>query len=451
MRKDNQHKKRDKKRARTIEACPHPEKAAFLSRQDALRAARVASKENPFFSGERTLAPYLCECGMWHLTSHPRPDTKHRKTRRKGTENMPQTRYRILKDSNPNRYNCIDLFAGAGGTALGLENAGFHHVLLAEIDKNPVNTLRKNRPDWNIAHEDITSLDFTPYRDKIDLVEGGFPCQALSRAGKKEGFDDPRGAMFFQFARAVNEIMPKMFVGENVKGLIFHEQGETFKTVIDTLQDIHDHEGRHYRVGYRVVKAQHHDVPQKRERLIIMGIRNDIGTELFFPKPRNYIPTLRDAIYGLPESVGAQYSEKKRAVLDLVPEGGCWRDLPEPVKTEYMGTLLYVRAGNSGVARRLSWDTPSLTLLCTPSQKITERCHPEQTRPLNLHEYARIQTFPDDWEFVGSMASIYKQIGNAVPPNLAYYIGKSVQASLGDRGPQILDYVEFANPEDYTN
>lgn len=364
---------------------------------------------------------------------------------------MNQNRYRILKDPTPNRHNCIDLFAGAGGTALGLENAGFRHVLLAEIDKNPVNTLRKNRPDWNIAHKDITSLDFTPYRGKIDLVEGGFPCQAFSRAGKKQGFDDPRGAMFFQFARTVNEIMPKMFVGENVKGLIFHEQGETLKTIINTLQNICDGEGRHYRVGYRVVKAQQHDVPQKRERLIIMGIRSDIGSELFFPKPRDYVVTVRDAIYGLPESVGAQYSEKKRAVLDLVPEGGCWRDLPEPVKTEYMGTLLHMRAGNTGVARRLSWDAPSLTLLCTPSQKITERCHPKQTRPLNLHEYARIQTFPDDWEFVGSVASIYKQIGNAVPPNLAYYIGKSVQASLGDRGPQILDYVESANPTDYTN
>lgn len=223
---------------------------------------------------------------------------------------MAQTRYRILKDPTPNGYSSIDLFAGAGGTALGLENAGFHHVLLAEIDKNPVNTLRKNRPGWNIAHNDIAELDFTPYRGKIDLVEGGFPCQAFSRAGKEQGFDDPRGAMFFQFARAVNEIMPKMFVGENVKGLLLHEKGETFKTIVNTLQNIHDDQDHHYRVGYRVVKAQCHDVPQKRERLIIMGIRDDIGSELFFPKTRDYIPTLRDAIGGLPESAGAQYSEK---------------------------------------------------------------------------------------------------------------------------------------------
>lgn len=364
---------------------------------------------------------------------------------------MPQTRYRILKDPAPNGYNSIGLFAGAGGTALGLENAGFHHVLLAEIDKNPVNTLRKNRPGWNIAHNDIAELDFTPYRGKIDLVEGGFPCQAFSRAGKKQGFDDPRGAMFFQFARTVNEVMPKMFVGENVKGLLNHDRGETFKTIINTLQNIHDEENHHYRVGYRVVKAQYHDVPQKRERLIIMGIRDDIGSELFFPKTRDYIPTLRDAIGGLPESAGAQYSEKKRAVLGLVPEGGWWKDLPETVKTEYMGALRSAQSGSTGVARRLSWDAPSLTLLCTPSQKLTERCHPEQTRPLNLHEYARIQTFPDDWEFVGSQASIYKQIGNAVPPNLAYYVGKSVQASLGDRTPQTLNYVEPANPTDYAN
>ena len=101
------------------------------------------------------------------------------------------------------------------------------------------------------------------------------------------------------------------------------------------------------------------------------------------------------------------------------------------------------------MARRLSWDEPSLTLTCAPAQKQTERCHPEETRPLNVREYARIQTFPDDWEFEGSLSSIYKQIGNAVPVNLGYYIGKCVQAALGSGNPSCLEYAEPADESNY--
>lgn len=129
--------------------------------------------------------------------------------------------------------------------------------------------------------------------------------------------------------------------------------------------------------------------------------------------------------------------------MKLVPEGGYWRDLPEAVQKEYMKASYFMGGGKTGMARRLSWDEPSLTLTCGPAQKQTERCHPEETRPLNVREYARIQTFPDTWQFTGSVGAQYKQIGNAVPVNLGYYMGMSARAILnGDYKPADFEVVE---------
>lgn len=365
--------------------------------------------------------------------------------------NNPKRSYSVLRDLEPNGFKSIDLFAGAGGTALGLENAGFEHILLSEIDEDAVATLRQNRPSWNVASGDVADLDFTSYAGKIDLLEGGFPCQAFSYAGHSRGFEDTRGTLFFQFARAVQEIMPKVFVGENVRGLLRHDGGKTLDTMMKTLRGIRGANGAHYRIAYRLVKAQYHDVPQKRERLLIMGVRSDVGKQLFFPRERDYIVTLWDAIGDRPKSRGQEYPAKKKAVLELVPPGGYWKDLPDDVAREYMGASYFLGGGKTGMARRLSWDEPSLTLTCSPAQKQTERCHPAETRPLNVREYARIQTFPDDWTFAGSVGAAYRQIGNAVPVNLGYYIGKCVQAVLGQRTLEILEFVQPALEEDYVN
>ena len=134
----------------------------------------------------------------------------------------------------------------------------------------------------------------------------------------------------------------------------------------------------------------------------------------------------------MPVSDGQRYTEKKYQIMALVPEGGCWRDLPEDIKKSYMGASYWLSGGKTGMARRLSWDEPSLTLTCNPAQKQTERCHPLETRPLTVREYARIQSFPDTWDFHGSVAVQYKQIGNAVPVNLGYHIGRCVIAMLNN-------------------
>ncbi len=334
-----------------------------------------------------------------------------------------KSKYKILK-SKKSDLTSIDLFAGAGGTALGLENSGFRHELLVEIDKNACGTLTLNRPKWNVIEEDISKINFSEFAGKIDLVEGGFPCQSFSYAGKRLGFTDTRGTLFYEFARCVKEVQPKIAIGENVRGLIRHDDGRTLRTMLRTLDELG------YRVAWKLLRAQYLDVPQKRERIVIVGVRKDLDTPILFPRERNYIISMREALKGCPVSEGQEYPQHKKEILKLVPPGGYWRDLPVTKQKEYMGASYYHGGGRTGMARRLSWNEPSLTLTCSPAQKQTERCHPDKTRPLSVREYARIQTFPDGWQFEGSTASKYRQIGNAVPVNLGYHIGKCAVAMI---------------------
>ena len=332
-------------------------------------------------------------------------------------------------------YKSIELFAGAGGMALGMEKAGFQHVLLNDFDKAATETLKANRLNWNVIHGDISKIDFRPY-EGIDLLTGGFPCQAFSYAGRKLGLEDTRGTLFYEFARALKESKPKVFLAENVKGLKSHDNGRTLQTMVSVFKSM----------GYEVLephvlKGIHYHVPQKRERLFIVGIKKEYASHVnfSFPEPSSKIYTLKDALRkgelfncDVPKSAGQSYPEKKKKVLDLVPPGGYWRDLPLTLQKEYMMKSFYLGGGKTGIARRISWDEPCLTLTCSPAQKQTERCHPDETRPFEVREYARIQTFPDDWKFRGSVTQQYKQIGNAVPVNLSYAIGKSLKRVLDD-------------------
>ncbi len=347
--------------------------------------------------------------------------------------------YKILISPKKKNIKVIELFAGAGGTALGFENAGLQHVLLNEIDKNAVATLKKNRPNWNIIHDDIVNIDFSGM--EADVVEGGFPCQSFSYAGKKLGFEDTRGTLFYEFARCIREVRPKVAMGENVRGLLNHDNGATLKTMVMVLNELG------YKVHYKVMKAQYLDVPQKRERLVIFAIREDLNIPFIFPREKDYTVSLRETLKNCPDSPGLKYTEKKHKVMSIIPEGGYWRDLSVELQKDYMGASYYHGGGKTGMARRLSWDEPSLTLTCNPAQKQTERCHPSETRPFTVREYARIQTFPDDWEFMGSTMSQYKQIGNAVPVNLAYHLGEAIISML--KGKYRADDQDLIEVEDY--
>jgi len=358
------------------------------------------------------------------------------------------SKYKLLK-SKPTNYTVIELFAGAGGTALGFHNAGLQHIHLSDFDKDAVKTLKNNFGDSKIKPEiiqsDIKVLNDNGHFDNInaDVIEGGFPCQAFSYAGKKMGFKDSRGTLFYEFARCIKKVKPKVVIGENVRGLHRHDNGKTLKVMINTLRELG------YKATYTLMRSQFLDVPQKRERIIIYGIREDLNLKFLRPIEKNYTVSLREALKNCPASQGQLYPERKKEILSLVPEGGYWRDLPVDIQKEYMQKSYYMGGGKTGMARRLSWNEPSLTILCSPAQKQTERCHPEETRPLTIRENARIQMFPDNWSFAGSVSSQYKQIGNAVPVNLAYHIGRCVIMMLQKRKDESVEefYNEVENSE----
>ena len=178
----------------------------------------------------------------------------------------------------------------------------------------------------------------------------------------------------------------------------------------------------------KVLNATDYSVAQKRKRVFLIGTLP--GYHFVYPTPHEKKIVLRDALKDVPHSKGTTFSQKRYDVLKLVPPGGCWVDLPLDIQKEFMGASFHSGGGKRGMARRISWDEACLTLTTSPSQKQTERCHPEETRPFTIREYARIQSFPDEWFFEGSITSSYKQIGNAVAVNVAEAVGQQVIESL---------------------
>jgi DNA (cytosine-5)-methyltransferase 1 len=330
-------------------------------------------------------------------------------------------------------FTSIELFAGAGGLALGIEKAGFHTLAFIEFDKDAAATLKTNRPEWNVICDDIANispLDLTELLGlevgELALLSGGAPCQAFSYAGKRLGLEDARGTLFYHFAVFLEKLRPKTFLFENVRGLLTHDRGKTYKTMLDIFMQAG------YVIQKQVLNAWDYGVAQKRERLITIGIRNDLKDKVTinFPEPHAYKPVLRDVLQNVPDSEGTQYSEYKRKIFELVPPGGYWRDIPEDIAKEYMKSCWHMSGGRTGILRRLSLDEPSLAVLTSPSQKQTDRCHPLEARPFSIRENARIQSFPDEWTFCGSVGSQYKQVGNAVPVLLAYEIAKEIHKGL---------------------
>lgn len=330
-------------------------------------------------------------------------------------------------------FTTIELFAGAGGLALGVEKAGFQTLGTVEIDHDACDTLRKNRPHWNIFEGDIAELTrqdlmeiYNLKKGELDLLSGGAPCQAFSYAGKRLGFEDTRGTLFYHYAQFLRQLQPKMFLFENVRGLLTHDKGRTYQT----MRNVFAMAG--YQIQKAVLNAWDYDTAQKRERLITIGIRQDLASAgtFRFPEKSSYKPVLRDVLVNVPDSPYTPYGEKKRKLFELVPPGGYWRDIDPALAKEYMKSCWYMGGGRTGILRRLSMDEPSLTVLTSPSQKQTERCHPLEARPFTIRENARIQGFPDEWAFCGNISSQYRQIGNAVPVMLAYHVASEIHKTL---------------------
>lgn len=328
-------------------------------------------------------------------------------------------------NKNNSKYTFIEVCAGAGGLSYGLIKSGFTPIMLNDNNKDCCETLKRIHPNTNIICNSMDKIDYSIYIDKVDLLTGGVPCQSFSQAGLRKGLEDARGDLMLKFIDILNLVKPKLFMIENVKGLLTHNNGKTIKKIIATIN-----ENNLYSITYKCLDASKYEVPQKRERVFIVGVLKSLNRSFEFPKESINKKILKDVLINVPISNGLKYNQRKQELFKMIPQGGCWINLPENLQKEYLGNSYNSGGGKRGILHRLSMEKPSLTLLCTPSQKQTERCHPLEDRPLTIREYARIQTFDDDYEFSGSVNSQYKQIGNAVPVELAKHMGKSLISLL---------------------
>lgn len=370
-------------------------------------------------------------------------------------------------------YKTISLFSGAMGLDLGIESTG-RFDLLACVEKEPTfcETIRKNRDagrlpsDLLIYQEDIAALSPEQVMQEcglrpgeLDVLIGGPPCQSFSTAGKRGTIQDPRGMLIWKFLKFVEVLQPKLFVMENVRGLVsaalkhrpiaerpgkggppLSAQEERGSVVRLLAKDLQNCGSVAYHMDCFEVNAVNYGAPQLRERVIFVG--NRFNKQIDFPNPTHGSEgaglkpwkTLRDAVGGLsdPGEVILDFSPRKKGYLSLVPEGSNWRSLPEQTQKESMGKAWFAKGGRSGWWRRLSFDLPCPTLVTMPNHASTALCHPTEVRALTLKEYALIQEFPDDWEFSGTPAQQYAQVGNAVPVRLGQVAGEVVSNALDE-------------------
>lgn len=320
------------------------------------------------------------------------------------------------------------------GLELGLEQAGFEAAFCVEKNACAHKTITDNKPGITVW-DDVCTLSgnvASRYCPDPILVSGGPPCQSFSSAGKRKAFSDQRGVLVFEFARLINEIRPRFFLMENVKGLTTARDGDgPLGSALDTILRTFSEIG--YKTVHGVVDAVDYGVPQFRERLVILGSRDNEA--LFLPLPTHFKrhqnpnyrwQTLGSAIADLQGPLGpcARFSPAREKWMPLVPPGGNWNSLSEENAKNAMGNAFFSGGGKTGYFRRLSYDQPCPTLVTSPTQKSTLLCHPMENRPLSVREYCRIQQFPDNWKMDGKTSDLYVQLGNAVPVGLGKALGQ---------------------------
>jgi DNA (cytosine-5)-methyltransferase 1 len=303
-------------------------------------------------------------------------------------------------------YTSIEICAGAGGQALGLEQAGFHHVALVEIEKEYCDCLKRNRPKWNVICEDLHNFSGKSYRDQIDLLAGGVPCPPFSVAGKQLGPTDERD-LFPQMLRLIEEVHPKVTMIENVRGLM-SPSFDLYRTTI-----LH----RLYELGYhphiKLLNASDYGVPQLRPRVIIIGIRKDLEDIFSYPTPcQGPTATVGDTLYDLMAAngwVGAkEWKMKANKIAPTIVGGSKKHGGPDLGPTRARQAWADMGIDGKGVGNE-------------PPQKDFEGMPKLTPRMI-----ARIQGFPDDWDFGNKKTAACRMIGNAFPPPVAKYVGKQI-------------------------
>jgi len=369
----------------------------------------------------------------------------------------------VEKDRVEEEFTVISLFTGAYGLDLGFELAGFRVTVTLDISEDSYKNLNANRPKIPFLLGDIKQFSTADILKEaglkpgeVDVITGGPPCQPFSPAGKRQSLKDPRAAPLMDFIRVVKEARPKVFVMEEVPGILSarikhipikergkrplspeEEPGSAWRVVLEELSETG------YRIAWKVLNAADYGTAQVRERVIVIGVRPDLKKPPVFPDPthskgpvglfRMLKPwlTLAEALVGIRDHIGfIPLPPKYVKYVKYVPPGGNWRQIPDELKPEAMNAAYSAGGGRMGFYRRLAWFEPSPTLVTSPAMKATMMVHPWEDRPLSVREYLRIQGFPDEWRVVVPIQSAYRLFGEAVPVPLAKAIARTVRVTI---------------------
>jgi len=323
----------------------------------------------------------------------------------------------------------ISTFAGAGGSSLGYSMAGYRELLAVEWDNNAVETFKLNFPGVPVYHGDIAKLSADDCLSmagiapgELDVLDGSPPCQGFSTAGKRQ-IDDPRNQLFREYIRLLRGLRPKVFVMENVSGMV---KGKMKLVFVEILKEL---KASGYQVSARLLNAMYFHVPQSRARMIFVGVRNDLGIEPAHPKAEEQSISFRTAVNGLPES-------------EMVPElDHVWVD-EVARKTKWVNRAMIMKPGEKVVPQqpsgvRLFWDRSCPTIQknappgCAPYIR-NSMVHPTQPRTPSIREMARCQSFPDEFRFIDALNEGMHRIGNSVPPLFMKAIARHIRREILD-------------------
>ena len=326
--------------------------------------------------------------------------------------------------------NYVELFSGAGGLGLGFEEAGFKNVFSVEYNQQIAKTYQRNFPQNKLIIADIRTLNDEEILKlsegkKIDVIIGGPPCQGFSLAGNigRTFVEDERNYLFKEFVRVVSLLKPSVFVMENVARMARHNKGKTIEKVKKSFEDIG------YEVQYQVLQAADYGVPQKRQRIFVVGT---LGQDFFYPeKTLSDYMTVKEAIDDLPplqsgeksevpNHFAMKHSQQMLEKMSYVKDGGDRNSIPIEIRPKSGDIRKYIRYNSN---------LPSVTV----TGDMRKVFHYNQNRALTPRELARLQSFPDEFVFEGNSINIQQQIGNAVPPKLSYAIAMEVKRSLEEK------------------
>lgn len=332
----------------------------------------------------------------------------------------------------PSSLNTISLFSGAGGLDLGLSQAGFNIIYANDNYKPAIENYSYNL--GHISEGDIREIDPKELPD-ADVVVGGFPCQPFSNAGNRLGVDDDRGNLYLDLIKIISEKQPKIVIMENVRGLLSMKNKDGSK-LIDTIVQLLRDATPGYNVKFKLMKASDYGVPQNRFRVIIIGTRLDLDFDYEFPEPQKTDPsslTVSNIINVADEIPNSdevwKLSPQSQELVQWIPEGGSWKNVPYEKLPERLKRIRdnMKKYHSPNFYRRFSRKEINGTITAAATPENSGIIHPIEDRRYSVREIARIQSFPDNYVFVGSSVSAkYKVIGNAVPPKLAQVIGESI-------------------------